>query len=81
MVRVRLRKSWYCNFIALAGFAVAMLGTSAVEAAPTGAALAEAKGCVTCHGIDGVGTGPTFPNLAGQWERYLRVQLRAYRTG
>ncbi|NIP14184.1 MAG: c-type cytochrome [Pseudomonadales bacterium] len=46
-----------------------------------GNALAEAKGCVACHGRDGVAIAPIYPNLAGQWKRYLREQLHAYRSG
>lgn len=49
--------------------------------AEQGQALAEEKGCITCHGTNGVGTAPIYPNLNGQWERYLRLQLLAYRSG
>ena len=46
-----------------------------------GQALAQEKGCAACHGADGVSPAPAFPNLAGQWPRYLRVQLLRYRSG
>jgi cytochrome c553 len=46
-----------------------------------GAALAEEKGCVACHGLNGKGTAPTFPNLNGQWPAYLHKQLVKYRSG
>lgn len=46
-----------------------------------GAALAQEKGCIACHGLNGKGTGPTFPNLGGQWPSYLREQLQKYRDG
>ena len=46
-----------------------------------GAALAQEKGCIACHGLNGKGTGPTFPNLSGQWPSYLRTQLQKYRSG
>lgn len=46
-----------------------------------GAALAEQKGCIGCHGAQGEAIAPSYPNLNGQWERYLRLQLRAYRDG
>lgn len=54
-----------------------------VVAAPGGGAedLVAAKGCVACHGTDGVATAPIYPNLRGQWARYLQLQLRAYRSG
>ncbi|MDZ7670977.1 MAG: c-type cytochrome [Gammaproteobacteria bacterium] len=46
-----------------------------------GEALAAEKGCVACHGAQGVSQAPAFPNLAGQWPQYLRVQLMKYRSG
>lgn len=46
-----------------------------------GAVLAQEKGCVACHGEAGVSAAPAFPNLAGQWPQYLRVQLIKYQTG
>ncbi|MFU8816025.1 MAG: c-type cytochrome [Pseudomonadales bacterium] len=46
-----------------------------------GQALAQEKGCVACHGADGNSPAPSFPHLAGQWPRYLRVQLLKYRSG
>jgi len=46
-----------------------------------GAVLAQEKGCHACHGAKGVSQAPAFPNLAGQWPQYLRVQLLKYRSG
>jgi cytochrome c553 len=46
-----------------------------------GAQLATDKTCITCHGLDGQGISPMFPNIGGQWERYLANQLRDYRDG
>ena len=43
--------------------------------------LVAEKGCIACHGIDGVAIAPAYPNLRGQWQRYLRLQLLAYRSG
>lgn len=37
--------------------------------------------CSTCHGLDGIGTRPTYPNLAGQKEQYLIKQIKAFRDG
>jgi cytochrome c553 len=62
-------------------FMLAMSGPFAQAAEEPGAALAQEKGCIACHGLDGVAVAPSYPNLAGQWERYLRLQLRAYRSG
>ena len=49
--------------------------------AANGPALAQEKGCVACHGLNGKGTGPTFPDINGQWASYLRQQLHKYRDG
>jgi len=39
------------------------------------------KSCVTCHGRDGIGKSPGFPNLAGQKSVYMMEQLTMYRDG
>ena len=39
------------------------------------------KRCERCHGIDGNGSDPRFPMLAGQDETYLINALRAYANG
>ena len=41
----------------------------------------KARACAVCHGPLGVSIAPDAPNLAGQPERYLDEQLRAYRGG
>lgn len=37
--------------------------------------------CSACHGADGLGIAPTFPNLAGQSATYLYVQLKTFKGG
>lgn len=37
--------------------------------------------CVACHGNDGVGILPEYPNLAGQHADYIEQALKAYRAG
>jgi len=66
--------------IVLAGFMLSMLAACGAEPLD-GAALAQEKGCVACHGAQGKAVVASYPNLNGQWERYLRLQLRAYRDG
>lgn len=44
-----------------------------------GAVVAQEKGCVACHGLQGDALAPIYPKLSGQWEKYLRLQLLAYR--
>jgi len=37
--------------------------------------------CQACHGSDGIGTDPSYPNLAGQHASYLSRSLQDYRSG
>jgi len=46
-----------------------------------GAAPKAAQTCVACHGNDGVGILPEYPNLAGQHDDYLENALKSYRSG
>jgi cytochrome c553 len=42
---------------------------------------AKAMMCQACHGLDGLSKTPDAPNIAGQTEPYLVMQLQAYKTG
>jgi cytochrome c553 len=46
----------------------------------TGRQLSEAS-CASCHGHNGIGIIPLYPNLAGQKREYLVAQLQAFRDG
>ena len=59
----------------------ATLLAGCAEPALDGAQLAEEKGCIACHGLQGESLAPIYPKLNGQWENYLRLQLYAYRDG
>jgi cytochrome c553 len=37
--------------------------------------------CIACHGQNGIGIIPLYPNLAGQKAEYLVAQMRAFRDG
>ena len=37
--------------------------------------------CAACHGQNGIGIIPLYPNLAGQKREYLIAQLKAFRDG
>jgi len=64
---------------------LALIGSACVLPATSQAQSPEipatAKSCITCHGRDGIGTSPGFPNLAGQKSIYLMEQLTLYRDG
>lgn len=55
------------------------------ELKPTGRAVGTApkasQTCVACHGVDGIGILPEYPNLSGQKADYLENSLRGYRSG
>ncbi len=46
-----------------------------------GAADYTGSGCASCHGVTGVSTIPTYPNLAGQNAVYTVKQLKDFQTG
>ncbi len=37
--------------------------------------------CGACHGPDGVGNDVEVPNLAGQHDRYIYLQLQHFKSG
>lgn len=49
--------------------------------AEAGKTVYASKGCVACHGANGVSAVPTYPNLAGQKEQYLTLAIKAYKEG
>jgi cytochrome c553 len=62
-------------------FSIALLaGTSSVQADVT-LGSTKARACAVCHGVQGIAMAPDTPHLAGQPERYLSEQLKAYRSG
>jgi cytochrome c553 len=58
---------------------------SGQELKPTGRAVGSVpkagQTCVACHGNDGIGIMPEYPNLAGQHADYIEQALKAYRAG
>jgi cytochrome c553 len=62
-----------CAFVAVTP--VAMAGDDAA------ATVALVGTCVACHGADGIGKSPQYPNLQGQKAAYLEKQLKAFRSG
>lgn len=53
--------------------------TLTANAADIEAGKAKSAVCAACHGQNGIGTSPIFPNLAGQKEQYLANQIKAFR--
>ena len=73
-----LKKSIINSLLVIA----ALLMASPVLAFDKEAGKAKAEQvCVACHGLDGVGILPSYPNLAGQYVDYLSKALKDYRSG
>ena len=51
--------------------------------APAFAAALPPQGmvCTACHGMNGIGTKDTYPNLNGQKKAYLEKQIKAFIDG
>jgi len=87
-MRRRALKPW--TVLLVCGLAAALAGCSdekkaAADKASTvdlaaGKAVAE-RSCQPCHLIDGRGTAPGIPNLAGEPQQYLVTSLIEYRSG
>ena len=61
-----------------------LLGALAAEAFAADAPMATAQllgRCVACHGADGIGKAPQYPNLRGQKAAYLEKSLADFRSG
>jgi cytochrome c553 len=54
--------------------------SKAAEASLNVRKLAEAR-CAACHSADGNSTDPQYPKIAGQNPYYIRLQLRAFKSG
>ncbi|HXV28694.1 MAG TPA: cytochrome c [Sinorhizobium sp.] len=62
--------------------ALMILGASLdAQAGDSAAGQAKSAPCFVCHGKNGIGTAPNFPNLAGQKSQYMIQQLRLFRSG
>lgn len=53
----------------------------APQAGDASAGKTKSAACAACHGMDGRGTTPLFPNLNGQQAEYLAHQLKLFRDG
>lgn len=62
-------------------FAGTALANEPKDSAPAQSVAEKAAACAACHGPNGVSTNPMYPSLAGQYQDYLVVALKAYKTG
>lgn len=66
------------QLIAFVGFLTLSLSA---QTANLEAGKQKATSCAGCHGAAGISNNPDWPNLTGQKEQYLQIQLRAFRDG
>src|SRR5664280_2829788 len=66
-------------YLVVSGF-FPTVGASISAAGDVKAGRAKAMMCQACHGLDGLSKTPDAPNIAGQTEPYLVVQLQAYKS-
>lgn len=66
--------------LAITALSCAFASTS-VFAGDAAKGKAKSTTCVACHGANGISMIPMYPNLAGQKEQYLVLQLKAFRDG
>lgn len=76
---------------ALAALLVAVLAVPSAYAKadyhglPPAGAAAQGAGkiavCAACHGVNGIGMSPVYPNLAGQQYNYILKELENFRSG
>lgn len=62
-------------------FAACGLLSQPILAADIAAGKSKSVTCAACHGNNGISMIPMYPNLAGQKEQYLVLQMKAFRDG
>ena len=75
------RSRWLCRLGVLASFTAMSCLALAADGETSDAVMDKLAICVACHGADGIGKAPQYPNLAGQKAAYLEKQLRAFKSG
>ena len=58
-----------------------LVATFAFAGGNAAAGKEKSQVCVACHSETGMSPTPTFPNIAGQYEDYLYMTLKTYKSG
>lgn len=67
------------SLLAAALAAAAAVSPAAAQDAAKGAALAEERGCGSCHGAQGIAAQAPMPSLAGQPAEFITLQMILFR--
>ena len=78
MIKNRCLQEFFAKW--LVAFVLSVSASSAI-ADGGGAVQIKLGSCVACHGADGIGKAPQYPNLQGQKAAYIEKQLKAYKSG
>jgi len=73
-------KKIHINILSIV-FAAAGLVSQPILAEDIAAGKTKSVSCGACHGSNGISMIPMYPNLAGQKEQYLVLQMKAFRDG
>jgi len=73
-------KKNHINILSIVFAAVGLI-SQPILAADVAAGKAKSAVCSACHGGNGISMIPMYPNLAGQKEQYLVLQIKAFRDG
>ncbi|CEO38921.1 cytochrome C [Photobacterium kishitanii] len=60
-------------------FSIAVTATESVTETQFTQGKEKSVVCMTCHGVDGISTIDTYPNLQGQKQAYFVAALKAYK--
>lgn len=63
------------------GVVAAMIIVPVAHANDVGEGKLKSEACAACHGANGISVSDDIPNLAGQKQRYIADQLKAFRAG
>ena len=69
------------KFLTLVALVALSINFQTAMAGDAAAGKARAATCSACHGANGISSNDTWPNLAGQKETYLVLQMKAFRDG
>ena len=69
------------QFVGFISILLLSLSSVIVHAGDAEAGKAKSVTCAACHGGQGISPTGIWPNLAGQKEEYLAMQMKAFRDG
>jgi cytochrome c553 len=69
------------KYLKMAITASLLVAAAGVQAGDAAAGKSKGMKCISCHGLKGVSSNPQYPNIAGQKEAFLIMQMEAFKSG